>query len=615
MTSSGWVGSFLLITLAARAAETPPAVFQDPDRMRKLESAYPAIDASFRGAVERGDTPGAVWGVVVDGELVHRGMAGLREMATKAPVEQDTAFRIASMTKSVTAAAVLQLRDAGKLSLEDRVDRWIPELRGWTPATADAPPLTLRMLLTHGAGFPEDNPWGDRQLAIGGALLGAWLKRGLLRSNSPGTAFEYSNTGFAILGRVVTRASGRRYRDWVDAKLLRPLGMTSTRWELSSVPVAKRSHGYRKAEAGWEEETPLGDGAYGPMGGLVTTVPDLARWVAFQLSAWPPRDDPDPGPLRRSSLREMQQLARATPALAQRETPDAELSLAAGGYGYGLGASRTCWAAHVVGHAGGLPGWGSMMRWVPEAGVGVVVMMNVTYGDPSLGKSMQSALLALSRSGGLSPRVRQPAPSLRQIQSQVNALLARWDDGAARAVAAENFFLDTPLEARRKAFQELAGRHGSCRPDGELSADNALRGHWRLRCDRGSVRFFATIAPVPPARLQQLDVTSSLPLEPPMASAAAAMAGLTAAWSDQTASALFAPAVDRPAVRKQLAALGALHGTCKPGEVTEGDGKTRATVRFECTRVPVQVGLELDAPSGRITALHFSKPEEATCPD
>jgi len=179
------VGPVLALwVMVARSAEVPPAAFQDPERKQKLERAYPAVDAAFRDAVERGNTPAAVWGVVVDGALVHDGAAGLRDVPGKAPAERDTAFRIASLTKSFTAAAVLQLRDAGKLSLEDRVDRWIPELRGWPRPTQDAPPLTIRMLLTHGAGFAEDNPWGDRQLAITDALLGRCGARLCGRCNS-----------------------------------------------------------------------------------------------------------------------------------------------------------------------------------------------------------------------------------------------------------------------------------------------------------------------------------------------------------------------------------------------------------------------------------------------
>ncbi len=610
--------SALLLASTAVTGEVPPPRFEDPARTSKLASAYEAVDRAFRHPVEAGLTPGMVWGIVVDGVLVHSGAAGLREVASRAPVEATTAFRIASMTKSFTAAAILQLRDAGKLSLDDRVDRWVFEMRGWRPATADAAPVTLRMLLSHGGGFPEDNPWGDRQLALPDAAFSRLLQGGLLRSTSPATEFEYSNTGFALLGRVVSRVSGMPYAAYVERRLLRPLGMISTHWTVNGFPEAQRAHGYRKTAAGFEEEAPLGDGAYGPMGGLVTTVPDLARWVAFQLQAWPPRDDPDTGPLRRASLREMQSLARVVDPLVKRDHPDAPLSLSTGSYGFGLASARTCTLDRVVGHSGGLPGWGSQMRWLPSAGVGVIAFTNVTYGgyrDGSelLAKATYEALDVLQRSGGLQPRKPVPAPALLAVQTGVNRLLAAWDDAQARQLAAENFFLDTPLEARRKEFEELRVRHGACRPEGALDAENALRGHWTLRCERGTVRLFATVAP--PGKLQDLDVTSALPPDPRMGQAMTALLGLAPAWNDESAGALLGPAVDRAALRRQLAALTALHGACRAGEPVGGDGRLRTTVPLTCEQRPAKVTVELDDASGRVTAVRFGKPEGAICPD
>ena len=85
---------------------------------------------------------------------------------TQAPVTPDSVFRIASMTKSFTAAAILSLRDAGKLSLDDAAETYVPELKGLAYPTSDSPRLTIRHLLSHATGFPEDNPWGDQQLAL-----------------------------------------------------------------------------------------------------------------------------------------------------------------------------------------------------------------------------------------------------------------------------------------------------------------------------------------------------------------------------------------------------------------------------------------------------------------
>src|SRR5206468_13081737 len=125
--------------------------FTDPDRMTKLQSAMPEVDRLFRAYATSRKIPGMIWGVVIDSELAHLGSFGVRDRASQAPVAPDTAFRIASMTKSFTALAVLKLRDDGRLSLEDPVSRWIPEFARTERPTRDTPPLTIRQLLSHSA--------------------------------------------------------------------------------------------------------------------------------------------------------------------------------------------------------------------------------------------------------------------------------------------------------------------------------------------------------------------------------------------------------------------------------------------------------------------------------
>lgn len=139
--------------------------FPDPQRSQKLTAAFPEIDRLFSSFMERLQPPGAVLGVVIDGELVWVKAAGVREKTSNAPVTPDSVFRIASMTKSFTAMSILKLRDEGKLSLDEPVAKYIPELAKLSYPTSDSPVLTIRHLLTHSEGFPEDNPWGDRQLA------------------------------------------------------------------------------------------------------------------------------------------------------------------------------------------------------------------------------------------------------------------------------------------------------------------------------------------------------------------------------------------------------------------------------------------------------------------
>ena len=108
--------------------------------------------------------------------------------------------------------AILKLRDEGKLGLDDPAERYVPELKGLRYPTTDSPRITIRHLLTHSEGFPEDNPWGDQQLSESEAGLSRMLRDGIPFSNAPGIAYEYSNYGFAILGRVVSQVSGRPYR-------------------------------------------------------------------------------------------------------------------------------------------------------------------------------------------------------------------------------------------------------------------------------------------------------------------------------------------------------------------------------------------------------------------
>ena len=507
--------AFLLVALllasaappARASADVPPAAFADPARRAKLIAALPEVEKAIAASAASEKFPGAAAGLVVDGELVWAKGWGERAPGGAAP-DLDTVFRIASMTKSFTALAILKLRDEGKLSLEDAAQKWVPELAGMPKATKDSPEITIRHLLTHSEGFPEDNPWGDRQLGRSDAFLAAMVRAGVPFSNAPGVAFEYSNTGFALLGRVVSKASGMRYRDYVDASILKPLGMTSTYWEASAVPKERLAAGLRLVDekdaksAVVVAEAHLPDGAFGAMGGLYSTVRDLARYTAFLLSAWPPRDDADAGPVGRASLREMQQVARYNGATVTPAAEGKPLRLAAGGYGYGLGARTTCRFRHVVSHGGGLPGFGSLMLWLPEHGVALVGLANLTYAG--WGGAFGDALDALEKTGALKPRVAQPSPALLAAQAAVDRLYDAWDDAAFDALAADNLVLDKPREARRAAFADLKATHGVCRP-GVIRAENALRGAWTRACDTGEITLRITLAPTQPPKVQLLE--------------------------------------------------------------------------------------------------------------
>ena len=163
----------------------PPAVFADPDRRAKLERAFPEIDRLFTAFAAASRVPGIAYAVLIDGQIAHVGTSGVTDVVAKTPVTPDTVFRIASMTKSFTALSILKLRDEGKLSLEDPAERYVPELAGLAYPTADSPRITIRHLLSHAEGFPEDNPWGDRQLAATDDEMGQMMRRGIPFSTAP----------------------------------------------------------------------------------------------------------------------------------------------------------------------------------------------------------------------------------------------------------------------------------------------------------------------------------------------------------------------------------------------------------------------------------------------
>jgi CubicO group peptidase (beta-lactamase class C family) len=209
------LGPAAFVLAALFSTGSPSLVAQsgsgDPDRLSKLQTALPEIDRLIRDFAEKAHVPGAAWGIVVDGRLLHAGVFGLREVPARSAVDTGTVFRIASMTKSFTAASILKLRDEGKLSLDDPAERYVPELAQLKYPTTDSPRLTIRHLLSHSGGFPEDNPWGDQQLADSDEDLSRMIREGIPFSNPPGIAYEYSNYGFAMLGRIVANVSGNHY--------------------------------------------------------------------------------------------------------------------------------------------------------------------------------------------------------------------------------------------------------------------------------------------------------------------------------------------------------------------------------------------------------------------
>ncbi|MCC6988807.1 MAG: beta-lactamase family protein, partial [Acidobacteria bacterium] len=326
--------------------------------------------------------PGMVWGIVKDGRLVHVKGAGVQDIDVKRPVTPDTRFRIASMTKAFTALSILRLRDEGKLALDAPAETYVPELAALKYPTDDSPKIRVRELLTHTAGFVTDDPWGDRQTPLPEADFTQLLRQGVPFTRPPATAMEYSNLGYALLGRIIANVSGQPYKDVVGRTLFAPLGMTATGYDVAAAPVATSALGYRWEDSRWKPEPTMAHGAFGAMGGIQTSANDYAKWIAFLLQAWPARDGADAGPVRRSSVRE---LAQGANYASVRMRPGASGQTAcreAAAYAMGFTAATDCELGLTLSHGGGYPGYGSHVLVLPDFGVGIFAFANRTYSGP-----------------------------------------------------------------------------------------------------------------------------------------------------------------------------------------------------------------------------------------
>ncbi len=487
-------------TLFASDAYPPPR-FTDPERVRKLESGLPDVDPIFRRYVAERKIPGMVWGVVIDGRLAHVESAGVRDRSSNAPVTPATVFRIASMTKSFTVLAILKLRDEGKLSLEDPVSKWIPEFAGMELPTRDTAPIRVRQLLSHSAGFPEDNPWGDQQLSATDADLTGWLRRGIPFSTPPGTRYEYSNYAFGLLGRIVTKASGVQYEKYVQTEILAKLHMDASTFDPSQVAPGNRAVGYRLQPDGtYLEEPALPDGIFDSAGALLTNATDLGKYVAYHLAAWPPRDDPEAGPVRRSSVREMSHMW--TPSNLTVGRSGGVLQAAETGYGFGLRVATDCRFERIIAHGGGLPGFGSYMAWLPDYGVGIFAMANMTYVGPA--EPTSQAWDVLLKTGGLQKRELPASPILSEMRGHILNLWKSWNDAEAKQISSMNLFLDAPVAQQRAEIQKLQDQVGECTAASPVIAENWLRGQFNLTCAKGTVGVFFTLSPTQPPKVQHL---------------------------------------------------------------------------------------------------------------
>jgi CubicO group peptidase (beta-lactamase class C family) len=490
---------YIAAALLLAAAPVPAAAQVAPAEIAAVTSA---ADAAFQRFMEESHAPGLVYGIVSGGKLVHVKGFGVQDLTARRPVTPDSLFRIASMSKAFTALAILKLRDEGKLSLDALAETYVPEMRGWRYPTADSPRIRVRDLLNHSGGLVTDDPWGDRQQVITEAEFTKMVKDGVPFTRAPRTAFEYSNFGYALLGRIVTNVSGMPYDEYIQRNIQRPIGMASTGYQVADWPIERRAIGYRWENEAWAEEPTMRHGVFGAMGGVQTSANDYSRWMAFLLSAWPPRDDKDKPAVARATVREM---ATGSNFARLRQRFGSHPVTQAAAYGMGLIQAEDPELGNTLSHGGGYPGYGSHMLLLTDHDLGIFVFTNRTYNGGS-GPAWDAAV-ALHRAGLLKGRTLPVSPSLAAAYRAAGDMYRAGSIEPARKLLAMNFLMDRSAENWRREFAKVRGDLGACRTDSPVKPTGALSGTFRWECDKGALEGNVLLAPTNPAGIQAFRYT------------------------------------------------------------------------------------------------------------
>jgi CubicO group peptidase (beta-lactamase class C family) len=345
------------------AGVAPVSVQQKP-----LDDLQPVIAALDKKAAEMSQDPKAAsftLALVRPSGLVWTKSYGYADIAAKKSATADTVYRIGSITKQFTALMLLQLVHEGKVRLSDPVEKYFPEIHQVQNDYKNAPPITFWQLATHTSGLAtEPEPM---QTYTKGALED-WEKTLIAAlphtrfEYEPGTHFNYSNVGYAVLGAALARAAHQPYINYVKQKILLPLGMTHSDFAVTPEIRQRLATGYDVLIAvHWDEETPLRDlegrGYKVPNGGLFTTIDDLAHFLAFEMHGGPesvlPRKEVEENELR-------------------IVTTDRSMTR-----GRSLGVTLVTLSGHVfIGHSGGVSGYSATAFFQPDAEIGIIVLRN-----------------------------------------------------------------------------------------------------------------------------------------------------------------------------------------------------------------------------------------------
>lgn len=251
-----------------------------------------AIDGGISPFVEAREIAGGVTLVATPERVVHLAATGKADVAAGRPMRPDSIFWIASMTKPITAAAVLMMQDEGKLSVEDPVEKHLPEFKELRAADGEPVRVTIRHLLTHTSGLGEASPAEARDVKDLAGLTPIYVKKPV--QFAPGSKWAYCQSGINTAARIVEVVSGLPFDRFVEQRLCGPLGMKDTTFYLTQEQLSRLAASYRRSKEGELMATPIGllqgksptsrDRYPAANGGLFSTAPDYARFCRMFLN-------------------------------------------------------------------------------------------------------------------------------------------------------------------------------------------------------------------------------------------------------------------------------------------------------------------------------------------
>jgi CubicO group peptidase (beta-lactamase class C family) len=388
-------GGFSVTTPSLKGEVGTRAVFAGPWMSCKMGAMDPVVgplgsrlDALVARFLVDGRVPGIAAGVVHDGTLAWAVTLGLADRASRRPVLPDTLFRIASLTKAFTATAVLQLRDEGRLRLDDPLAAHLPEAAAIRNPFGPIEELTLRRLLTHTSGLQGEAPWTDPWQRTWLALddLVARLDQAFVRA-PPGSRWQYCNLGYDLLAAVVGRVAGESFEAYLQHAILDVAGLGSTVFTPSGELAARVATGYgpRRHDDDTAPSDPSDSATFLGSGGLWSTLEDLARWIVVQCRI-------EDGDRRGVGNRVLD-----GPTLREMHRP---MVLADEGFSYGQGYG---WASIRIGetpwvsHTGSLDGFRAMALFRPTDGLGVVALANGSTRPGNLAREIATAVFDAGR--------------------------------------------------------------------------------------------------------------------------------------------------------------------------------------------------------------------------